>query len=225
MDGALPNAEAGTPGSRTGLAAVVLALLALVAALYLARAFFIPLLIGILASYALRPAVDWLGKCRVPRAVAAALVLAAVVGGFSWIAFSLRDDAAAKELQGAATDAAGAAAPARASPAIVVLLAFFLLAAGEHFRRKLRARERRGAVHCAAVLRLVVGRLGSAARRAADRHRQGGLRPDRIAPSGGSAARPLGLRRSRCSHRMLPGVQMPLSARMTMALLWLEAIR
>jgi hypothetical protein len=221
------------------------------------RAFFIPLLIGILASYALRPAVDWLGKCRVPRAVAAALVLAAVVGGFSWIAFSLRDDAAAKELQGAATDAAGAAAPARASPAraaaptapsspwlhdymlaqsglvmtvaaqapIVVLLAFFLLAAGEHFRRKLRARERRGAVHCAAVLRLVVGRLGSAARRAADRHRQGGLRPDRIAPSGGSAARPLGLRRSRCSHRMLPGVQMPLSARMTMALLWLEAIR
>jgi len=186
----------------------LLALLALVAALYLARAFFIPLLIGILASYALRPAVDWLGKCRVPRAVAAALVLAAVVGGFSWIAFSLRDDAAAKELQGAATDAAGAAAPARASPAIVVLLAFFLLAAGEHFRRKLRARERRGAV-----------------RRAADRHRQGGLRPDRIAPSGGSAARPLGLRRSRCSHRMLPGVQMPLSARMTMALLWLEAIR
>ena len=203
MNGALPDAEAGTPYPRTSLAATLLALVALVAALYLARAFFIPLLIGILASYALRPAVDWLGKCRVPRAVAAALVLAAVVGGFSWIAFSLRDDAAAmveklpeaarklrqglsdaravgpttlqsvqeaaKELQGAASDAAGAAAPARASPAraaaptapsspwlhdymlaqsglvmavaaqapIVLLLAFFLLAAGEHFRRKL----------------------------------------------------------------------------------------
>ena len=203
MDGALPDAAAGTPDSRTGPATAVLALLALVAALYLARAFFIPLLIGILASYALRPAVDWLGKCRVPRAVAAALVLAAVVAGLSWIAFSLSDDAAAmveklpeaarklrqglsdaravgpttlqsvqeaaKELQGAASDAAGAAAPARASPAraaaptapsspwlhdymlaqsglvmavaaqapIVLLLAFFLLAAGEHFRRKL----------------------------------------------------------------------------------------
>ncbi len=204
MDRALPDAEAGTRHSRTtGVAAALLALLALVAALYLARAFIIPLLIGILASYALRPAVDWLGKCRVPRAVAAALVLAAVVGGFSWIGFWLSDDAAAmveklpeaarklrqglsdaravgpttlqsvqeaaKELQGAASDAAGAAAPARASPAraaastapsspwlhdymvaqsglvmavvaqapIVLLLAFFLLAAGEHFRRKL----------------------------------------------------------------------------------------
>jgi len=128
------------------------------------------------------------------------LVLAAVVAGFSWIAFSLSDDAAAmveklpeaarklrqglsesraegptalqnmqaaaKELQGAASDAAdgGKPAPRRsaardAAPSawlhdyvlvqsglamtvaaqapIVLLLAFFLLAAGEHFRRKL----------------------------------------------------------------------------------------
>ena len=151
MDGALPDAEAGTRDSRTGLAAALLALIALVAALYLARAFFVPLLIGILASYALRPVVDWLGKCRVPRAVAAALVLAVLVGGFSWIGFSLSDDAAAmieklpeaarklrqdlsdaraggptalqnmqeaaKELQGAAADAAGAKQPARARTA------------------------------------------------------------------------------------------------------------
>jgi predicted PurR-regulated permease PerM len=200
MNGALQDAEAGTPYSRTGLAAAVLALLALVAALYLARAFFIPLLIGILASYALRPAVDWLCKCRVPRIAAAALVLAAVVAGFSWVAFSLSDDAAAmveklpeaarklrqglsesraegptalqnmqaaaKELEGAASDAAGEGKPApRTSAArdtaptawlhdymlaqsglvmtvasqapIVLLLAFFLLAAGDHFRRKL----------------------------------------------------------------------------------------
>ena len=40
------------------LAVAVLAVLALVAALYLARAFFVPLLIGILASYALHPLVD-----------------------------------------------------------------------------------------------------------------------------------------------------------------------
>ncbi|HXM84131.1 MAG TPA: AI-2E family transporter [Burkholderiales bacterium] len=200
MDRAPPEAEAGTRYSRTGLSAAVLALIAFIAALYLARAFFIPLLIGILASYALRPTVDWLCKCRVPRAVAAALVLAAVVAGFSWIAFSLSDDAAAmveklpeaarklrqslsearadgptalqnvqkaaSELQGAASDAAGAGKPVlRTSAArddapsawlqdymlaqsglvmtvaaqapIVLLLAFFLLAAGEHFRRKL----------------------------------------------------------------------------------------
>jgi predicted PurR-regulated permease PerM len=181
-------------------ATAMLALIALVAALYLARAFFIPLLIGILASYALRPAVDWLGKARVPRVVAAALVLATIVAGASWIAFSLSDDVAAmaenlpaaarklrqglsdarsatpsalqnmheaaRELEGAAADAAGAAKPApHAVPAragvpsawlndyllaqsglvltvaaqapIVVLLAFFLLAAGGHFRRKL----------------------------------------------------------------------------------------
>jgi len=200
MNGALPDAEAGTPYPRTSLAAALLALVALVAALYLARAFFIPLLIGILASYALRPAVDWLGKCRVPRAAAAALVLAAVVAGLSWVAFSLSDDAAAmvgklpeaarklrqglsesraegptamqnmqaaaKELEGAASDAAGGGKPVlrtraardtaptawlhdymlaqsglamtvAAQAPIVLLLAFFLLAAGEHFRRKL----------------------------------------------------------------------------------------
>jgi predicted PurR-regulated permease PerM len=200
MDRVLPGAEADA-GARQltgGRAAVVLAVIALVAALYFARAFVIPLLIGILASYALRPAVNALGKCRVPRAAAAALVLAALVGGFSWVAFALSDDAAAMveklpeaarklrhrlseartegltplqnmqaaatELEGAASDASGSK-PARAVAAraaaptswlhdyllaqsglammiaaqapIVLLLAFFLLAAGEHFRRKL----------------------------------------------------------------------------------------
>ena len=44
--------------SRVHLVAGLLALLALVGALYLARGFFVPLLIGILASYALHPLVD-----------------------------------------------------------------------------------------------------------------------------------------------------------------------
>jgi len=79
--------------SRTGAAVVVLAVIALVAALYLARAFFVPLLIGILASYMLRPVVDWLKALHVPRPVAAALVLGVLVGSLSWIAFSLRDEA------------------------------------------------------------------------------------------------------------------------------------
>ena len=80
---------------RIHLAAGVVAVLALVAALYLARGFFVPLLIGILASYALHPLVDWLEACRVPRSVGAALVLAVLVGSSSWVAFSLSDDAAA----------------------------------------------------------------------------------------------------------------------------------
>ncbi len=184
--------------SRMNVAVGVLAVIALVAALYLARAFFVPLLLGILASYALSPVVEWLKAIRVPRPAAAALVLAALVGSSSWVAFSLSDDAAAvieklpeaarkmrqnlsaaresgptalqnmqeaaSEIQGAATDA-GAKPGARvtevemseptawlrnyalaqsallftvaAQTPIVVLLTYFLLASGGHFRRKL----------------------------------------------------------------------------------------
>src|SRR6185503_18961808 len=93
--------EPGTPddaalrNAHIHLAATTLALIALVAALYLARAFFVPLLIGILASYTLHPLVDWLAACRVPRGVGAALVLALVVGSVSWIGFSISDDTVA----------------------------------------------------------------------------------------------------------------------------------
>jgi predicted PurR-regulated permease PerM len=181
----------------------ILAVIGVVAALYLARAFFVPLLIGILASYALRPFVDWLEKLRIPAAAGAALVLGALMGGFGWVAVSLGDEAAAivaslpeaarkvrqhtrvaqaegpnalqtiqqaaTELQGAAADASAERVPAkRAAPPpirtattaspwlqdymlaqsallftvaaqapIVLLLTYFLLASGEHFRRKL----------------------------------------------------------------------------------------
>ncbi len=180
------------------LALTVLAVIALVAALYLARAFFVPLLIGILASYALRPVVDWLEAHYIPRPAGAGLALVALVGSLSWVGYSLRDDAAAmierlpeaarklrqtmsdsresgktplqnmqeaaNEIQGAAADAAlkpGTRAATVRAPEpsvwlrdyaiaqsrllitvaaqapIVLLLAYFLLASGVHFRRKL----------------------------------------------------------------------------------------
>ncbi len=185
---------------RTNLPLILMAVIALIAALYFARAFFVPLLIGILASYSLRPMVDGLQTLRIPRAIAAAMVVGALIGGASWIAYSLSDSAlgmleklpdaarklrqtlnpprsavptalqnvqkAAEELQGVAADAArkpGVRAPpapapvadttlwlrdyARAQSAllisvlaqtpIVILLAYFLLASGDHFRRKL----------------------------------------------------------------------------------------
>jgi predicted PurR-regulated permease PerM len=204
---AAPIAAPSPADARIVMAACVLAILAFVAGLYLARGFFVPLLIGILASYALHPLVDGLQACRVPRSVGAALVLATAIGGFSWIAVNMSSDAealieklpeaarklrkdlsearlgaptalqhmqeAAHELQGAAADAgakseakAGPGTPARrqAPPAqaaeatwlrdytlaqsalaatvaaqtpIVLLLTYFLLASGEHFRRKL----------------------------------------------------------------------------------------
>ena len=199
--------------SHIRLATGALAVLALVAALYLARGFFVPLLIGILASYALHPLVDWLATHRVPRSIGAALVLAMMVGSLSWIGVSMSDDAtalieklpeaarklrhdlgiarlgaptalqnmqeAAHQLQGAAADAgaqpeaaakSGTAAVTPPRPAvravvarapestwlldytlaqsallatvaaqtpIVLLLTYFLLASGAHFRRKL----------------------------------------------------------------------------------------
>jgi len=210
----IPAADAAAPAAvpevrdvSTNLAVGVIAVIAVVAALYLARAFFVPLLIGILASYALHPLVDWLESCRVPRSAGAALVLAMLAGSFSWIGFSISDDAqalieklpeaasklrrdlsnarsgtptalqnmqkAAQELQGAADDAGARPETAtkpgtRAKPAaaavhapepawlrdytiaqsallvtvvaqtpIVLLLTYFLLASGAHFRRKL----------------------------------------------------------------------------------------
>jgi predicted PurR-regulated permease PerM len=185
--------------ARSTIAVWIVALIALVSALYLAHAFFVPLLFGILVSYALRPVVDRLQHYKIPRAVGSALVLAILVGGASWVTFSLSDDAsamveklpdaarklrqnlsvlrsggpsawhhvqeAADELQGAAVEAglkspqtkvavtreSGSTAWLRdfmlrqsalfvafgAQAPIVLLLTYFLLASGTHFRRKL----------------------------------------------------------------------------------------
>ena len=189
------------PYLRINVAVSLLAFIAIVAALYLARAFFVPLLIGILASYALSPVVEWMKRRHVPRALSAALVLFTLVGGISWIAYSLSDDAtamieklpdaarklrlslseersrptalqnmqeAAKQIEGAAADAGAntdakqgrhvvstrANAPSTwlrdyavtqsallftvvSQAPIVLLLTYFLLASGAHFRRKL----------------------------------------------------------------------------------------
>ncbi|MGP1678594.1 MAG: AI-2E family transporter [Burkholderiales bacterium] len=200
---AVAAAEAAALGDRRrntsmSLALIVLAAIALVAALYLARAFFVPLLIGILASYALRPVVDWLEAHYIPRPAGAALALLALVGSLSWIGYSLSDDSAAmieklpeaarklrqnmsvsrasgktplQNIQEAANEIQGATAEAALKPGrraarvrtpepsvwlrdyaiaqsrllitvaaqapIVLLLAYFLLASGVHFRRKL----------------------------------------------------------------------------------------
>jgi predicted PurR-regulated permease PerM len=187
-----------TRHSRISVAVGILAVIALFAALFMARAFVVPLLIGILVSYALSPLVDWLKKCRVPRPAGAALVLVVLVGSLSWIAFSLSGDTAAmiekmpeaarklrqnlseartsaptalqnmqetaKQLEGVAADAGAkpgasvVAVLAReptawlrdyalaqsallfvvvAQAPIVILLTYFLLSSGAHFRRKL----------------------------------------------------------------------------------------
>jgi predicted PurR-regulated permease PerM len=79
---------------RSAMALWILVFIAVIASLYLARAFIVPLLFGILVSYTLRPVVDWLERYRIPRAVGAAFVLGALVGGVFWMTFSLSTDAA-----------------------------------------------------------------------------------------------------------------------------------
>jgi predicted PurR-regulated permease PerM len=194
------NPSGGLVSTERGATALwILASFAIVAALYLARAFIVPLLFGILVSYTLRPVVDWFERYRVPRAAGAALLLITLVGGASWVTMSFSGDAtevvaklpdaakklrqslsafhtnspgtlhkvqeAAKELQGVAVDAglksketpvmvtresessawlqdfmltqSALLITFTAQAPIVLLLTFFLLASGAHFRRKL----------------------------------------------------------------------------------------
>ncbi len=71
----------------------VLAVLASVFALRWASAVFIPVMVGLLFSYALSPVVDWLQLLRIPRPLSAAVLILAILTGFGAGAYSLSDDA------------------------------------------------------------------------------------------------------------------------------------
>lgn len=73
---------------------VTLAVLAGIYTLHWASAVFIPLLLGLMLSYAFSPIVDRLERWRLPRALSAAVLLTGIVGGVGWMAYSLSDDAA-----------------------------------------------------------------------------------------------------------------------------------
>jgi predicted PurR-regulated permease PerM len=74
-------------------AMVVLAVLGSVFMLHWARDVFVPLMLAILASYALMPIVNRLERLRLPRAAGAALLLAAILGGLGSTAYALSDEA------------------------------------------------------------------------------------------------------------------------------------
>jgi len=96
----------------------ILAVLACAFAVQWASAVFIPLLLGVMASYALSPVVDRLQRWHVPRALGAAAVLVAVVCSLGSMAYSLSDDAAAllETLPAAAEKLRGALRAARGAP-------------------------------------------------------------------------------------------------------------
>ena len=73
----------------------VIAVLAVIYTLHWAKPVFIPLLIGVMFSYAMSPAVDRLQRWRIPRALGITLVMAAALGGIAGTAWALADDATA----------------------------------------------------------------------------------------------------------------------------------
>lgn len=73
---------------------VLLTVLAVIFVLHWASAFFIPLMLGVMISYALSPIVNLMQKWRIPRAIGAALLLLGIVGGTGALVYSLSDDAA-----------------------------------------------------------------------------------------------------------------------------------
>ena len=74
---------------------IVLAVLAVIYTLHWARDVFIPLMLGVMISYALSPLVDLAHKWRVPRAIGAAVFLLGIVGAAGYLVYSLSDDAGA----------------------------------------------------------------------------------------------------------------------------------
>ena len=73
-----------------------LSLLALIAALFallIASALFIPLLLGLVLSYALSPLVDQLERWRLPRALGAGLLILGLGAVVGWTVATLSDDA------------------------------------------------------------------------------------------------------------------------------------
>jgi predicted PurR-regulated permease PerM len=72
-----------------GLALRIIATVALIYALNWAQSFLISLLLEILLAYTLNPLVEWLGKIRVPRLIATTLVMAIVISGILFGAYSL----------------------------------------------------------------------------------------------------------------------------------------
>ena len=74
---------------------VVLAALASVYTLRWASSVFIPVLFGLMLSYALSPIVNRLQRWRIPRALGAAVLLLGIIGGSGSLLYSLSDDATA----------------------------------------------------------------------------------------------------------------------------------
>src|SRR5262245_50382160 len=76
-------------------ALTILAAIAVIAVLQFAQSVLIPIVIGVLISYALDPIVNRLVRWRVPRPLAAAGLLLTLTVGSMWMVYGLRTEAIA----------------------------------------------------------------------------------------------------------------------------------
>ncbi len=84
-----------SPVSLRSASLLVIAVLASLTALHLAQVVFVPLVMGVMLSYALTPLVNQMVRVHIPRTLAAAMLLLGIVGGTVTIAYSLSDDTVA----------------------------------------------------------------------------------------------------------------------------------
>ena len=90
----LPPPVLHTPINVRSTSLALMALLAVIGFLFVARAVFIPITIAVLASYALTPIVDWLKRrARLPKALGAGLTLALILVGLGFGLESLQSQA------------------------------------------------------------------------------------------------------------------------------------
>lgn len=88
-----PRVHLHMPVDVRSVSLVVLATLASVFMLRWASAVFIPVMVGLMFSYALSPVVEWLAHRRIPRALSAAVLVLGIVSGVGATVYSLSDDA------------------------------------------------------------------------------------------------------------------------------------
>lgn len=81
------------PADTSTLPLTILVVLAVVLILQYAQSFFVPIVLGILISYALAPLVGGLQRVRVPRAIGAAVAVTLLVGVMGLGAYTLSDEA------------------------------------------------------------------------------------------------------------------------------------
>jgi predicted PurR-regulated permease PerM len=89
----VPDTVMHVPVNVRSTALVVLAVVASLATLRWASAFFIPVMIAFLLSYALSPVIDALERVRIPRGISAAVLIVAILGGSGGALYSFSDDA------------------------------------------------------------------------------------------------------------------------------------